>query len=88
MRKKGGAIGFAVYLDELERRAAPKAVYDVDTVLLYEPETGVAGVAAAVEELTAAGQSVLALPRDDGTIRRRKTLKIGRKGLESVESHG
>lgn len=36
MQKKSGAVGFAVYLDLLERRLTEARRYDVDTVVLYD----------------------------------------------------
>ncbi len=36
MGRKSGAVGFAVYLDLLERLSKPEEKYDVDTVVLYD----------------------------------------------------
>lgn len=57
MGKKKKAIGFAIYLDELERLSDEKPMYDVDTVLLYnENDTDVTLKA---KKLMDEGQSVL-----------------------------
>ncbi len=37
MGRSRGAVGFAVYLDGLERLEQPRPDYDVDTLLLYQP---------------------------------------------------
>ncbi len=60
MGKKGGAIGFAVYLDMLERYGEDEIEYDVDVLLLYHKDTDAAKVSAAVEALERAGRSVRA----------------------------
>ena len=57
MGKTGQAIGFAVYLDQLER-LDEGSEYDVDTLLLYGPEADPAGVAAKAASLIAQGKSV------------------------------
>ena len=54
MGKTGQAIGFAVYLDQLER-LEEDGEYDVDTLLLYGPEDDPAAVAARAAAL--AGES-------------------------------
>lgn len=58
MHRQSGAMGFAVYLDQLEYLTQPQSDYDVDTVILY----GAASAAAAVQKaamLRAEGNSVL-----------------------------
>ena len=39
MGRKSGAIGFAVYLDMLERLNETEKIYDVDTVILPQTVT-------------------------------------------------
>lgn len=39
MQKRSGAIGFAVYLDMLERYLGNKKEWDIDTVILYDEST-------------------------------------------------
>lgn len=57
MGKTGQAIGFAVYLDQLERLEAD-GEYDVDMLLVYGPQDDPAAVAARAGELMAGGKSV------------------------------
>lgn len=57
MGKTGGAIGFAVYLDQLER-LEEDGQYDVDILLVYSPQDDPAAVAERSRSLIAAGNSV------------------------------
>jgi len=57
MGKAGGAIGFAVYLDQLDR-LEDGGEYDVDTLLLYDAGANPAAVAAEAERRRKDGQSV------------------------------
>ena len=57
MKRKSAAIGFAVYMDLLERLEGDSAEYDVDTVLLYDDEP-IAEISAAARQLRESGISV------------------------------
>ena len=59
MGRQGGAIGFAVYLDQLERFGAP-AQDEVDVLVLYDDSVSAARVAAETDALVAVGQTVRA----------------------------
>ncbi len=61
--RSSGAIGFAVYLDRIERLDPPAEDYRVDTVVLYRDDTDPATVSKVVRELTAAGKRVIAAKR-------------------------
>jgi len=79
MGKAGGAVGFAVYLDQLERLEAESA-YDVDVLLLYGPGDSPAAVAGRAGELLAQGKTVRTereIPRD---LRWRELLRFGEGG--------
>ncbi len=58
MGKQGGAIGFAVYLDQLERFNIRENDYDVDVLLLYSSETDPLRLSALAEDLRRTGASV------------------------------
>lgn len=78
MRKLGKdeqAIGFAVYLNLLERLGAPEQEYDADVLLIPDGETP-EELAAAVRELTEAGQSVRVQPGTEGTAHCRRAMKM------------
>lgn len=59
MGKSAGAIGFAVYLDLLERLKS-KPEYDVDVLLIYQPQDDQKAVHRRVAELISEGKSVSA----------------------------
>ena len=58
MGKDARGVGFAVYLDQLERLPTEEAPYDLDTVLLYSPDDAAASFRAA-EALRKDGTQVL-----------------------------
>lgn len=82
--KQGGGIGFAVYLDQLERYGAKERLYDVDTLLLYGEQHAPADVAKAVQMLMAAGGSVLAERSVPENLRCRQIRRLSGKGVELV----
>jgi len=87
MGKKCGAVGFAVYLDLLERFGNEAEAYDVDTVLLYDDTVDAGKVLEAVRMLSNTGKTVRA-ESGDGTISRcRQLLKITKGGIEILENH-
>ena len=59
MGRKDGAIGFAVYLDELESIAPEDEAPDADVLLLYDAGVSPAEVCRKARELTEAGKRVL-----------------------------
>ena len=59
MGRRSGAMGFAVYLDALERLEPRNPGFDVDTVLLYETSTPIETVEAQASLLRGEGRSVL-----------------------------
>jgi len=84
--KRGGAMGFALYLDELRRLPDPEADLDADLLLEYR-DVAPCQVAEAVERYTAQGQSVLAYPAPaPGAPRCGKRLLLDQTGLREVAS--
>lgn len=82
MRKMGKsehAIGFAVYLDALERLLEESDKYDVDTVVLYDGGADPAALGAAIDRLTTGGDTVLALCTLPEKLRYRRLLKFDGK---------
>ncbi len=81
------AIGFAVYLDRLERLSSEIKPYDVDVLLVYDTELGAEQIISAVEALKKEGNSVRAVSCPDKSLRYKKLVKLGKDGLESLEEN-
>lgn len=80
--KSGGAIGFAVYIDLIERYCKSDREYDVDVLVVYGGED-VQELALKVAELTANGESVSVVKNDDGSLKYRKKVVV-----QEVEVNG
>lgn len=77
MGRNSGAIGFAVYMDALERLKDAPREYDVDILLLYDENTPLSAVRQQVKVLTDEGNCVMlqqAIPKD---LKYRQLMKIG-----------
>ena len=89
MNRRSGAVGFAVYLDLLERLVENRPAYDVHTVLLYDEGTDLGEIARAVQSInlthgnTVAGDSVLAVRSLPEGLRYEKLVRLGKNGLEA-----
>ena len=77
--RRGGAIGFALYLDLLEQLPGSRRGTDVDVLLLYDDP---AAVPAAVEKLTAAGKTVSAQKGIPERLRYREVLDLRKEAME------
>ena len=55
MGRKSGAIGFAIYLDLLERLNKEDKAYDFDTLLLYDGDVEIEEISAAFSSLSESG---------------------------------
>ena len=87
MGRKSGAIGFAVYLDLLERLEDDDAKFDVDTVILYTVDDDMDALRGTVRMLTDAGQTVMAQKAVPEKLRYKQLLRLCGKGVEIVETH-
>lgn len=87
MKRKSGAIGFAVYLDMLERMDQSRRSFDVDTVLLYEVGTPIAAIRAAAQRIQAEGESVMVQPDAPESIRYRKLMKLQGEEVKILEKN-
>lgn len=84
--KQKGAIGFAVYLDGLERAAA-EDIYDVDVLLNYTASTPVDKVLLKVKALIAKGLSVKAQCGGDTNLHYRQQICLdGEEEQECVKT--
>lgn len=87
MGRTSGAIGFAVYLDMLERMDQPRRAYDVDTVLLYEQGAPLGVIRKVAESIRAAGESVMIQRNVPSNIRYRNLMKLRGEEVEILENN-
>lgn len=86
MGKKSGAIGFAVYLDMLERLEDKKREYDVDALILYDENASLKAIGSAVKMLTQNGSTVMVQKSIPEKIKYNKLLRLTERGVEIVEN--
>ena len=79
MHRKSRAVGFAVYLDMLERVGAEKSAFDVDILLLYDESERSSDVRKAASNLIEKGSTVLCSKSENVklTYRRKAVLSGG-----------
>lgn len=87
MGKKTGAIGFAVYLDMLERLNDTTKKYDVDTVLLYDKDADEVDIANLIKMFTDNGNSVLAEKSVPKKLKYRQLIRLKDRGFEILENN-
>lgn len=87
MNRSAGAIGFAVYLDMLERLEQPNRSCDVDTVLLYDAGAPLAPLRRVVAELSENCPSLLTLPSVPEGLRYRRLLKFTDCEVQTIEEN-
>ncbi len=76
MGKKSGAIGFAVYLDELENLSSNTEKYDADVVILYDDNSPVEKVIEQAEKITADGEVCLCTKLSPEKLRYKRLIKV------------
>ncbi len=81
MGRQSGAVGFAVYMDALERLLGEDTAYDVDTVLLYSDTDSPAAVRRAVDTLVAAGETVTAQRSLPEKLTYRRVVRLSESGV-------
>ena len=87
MGKKSKAIGFAVYLDMLERLNETEKPYDVDAVILYDEKSDIKALDNAVRLLAGNGKSVMVQRNIPEKIKYKQLLRLREKGVEIVENN-
>lgn len=87
MSRKSGAIGFAVYLDLLERIYEDTQSVDVDTILLYDENAKLCDVNKAVKELTEKGESVIAQKAKPEKITYKRLIRLCGTEVEEIENN-
>lgn len=86
MGRKSGAIGFAVYLDTLERFNEKEKGVDVDTVILYTENDDMESLNKAIKMLADTGKSVMAQKAVPQDIKYKQLLKLKDKGVVIIEN--
>ncbi len=76
MGKSSGAVGFAVYLDMLERFGREESEYDYDTVVIVSEKTPPEKVIKTVSDLSSKGEKVIALKSVSDTVRYKNIVRI------------
>ena len=84
MGKASGAVGFAVYLDALERHGNTKNDYDYDFVIIKDDGCDSASIIKTVESLSENGFSVIVLSEVPKDIRYKSLMKLTKNGLEGA----
>lgn len=87
MGRKTEAVGFAVYLDMLERLEKSEKTYDIDCVLLYDDKTSLDSINNTVKLLSDTGKSVTVLKSVPENLKYKQLLRLNEKGVEIIENH-
>ena len=88
MDRKAGAIGFAVYLDALDRLDADENPFDYDVILLYDEDTDAADVLRIARSIRDGGEKVLTERTVPSKLTCRKLMKIENGEVSTVEYNG
>lgn len=83
--KPQAALGFAVYLSELDRAFSPRAEYDIDTLLLYSEAQQPTMVQKALRALLEEGKSVRAASFVPDGLRARSIIRLSADGERMEE---
>lgn len=76
MNRRSSAIGFAVYLDLLERFKTEKSEFDFDVLVLFSDKTSVKELNTYINTLTKNGKTVFASRREPENIKFRETVNF------------
>lgn len=87
MGKRSEAIGFAVYLDLLERLNTEREMFDFDVLLTYDETVATKAVIEAVEKMHAKGKTVRVHAGNTDGLRYRMHLHMTEEGTEVVKTN-
>ena len=87
LRKTSGAVGFAVYLDMLERFEQTENEYDVDVLLLYGENDSIDDLNNTISMLSENGKRIMAQRSVPEDLKYKQLLKIKDKGVVILENH-
>ncbi len=86
MGRKDRAIGFALYMDQIERLVSSSVEYDVDTVLLYEADADLKILQSQVTALGNRG-SILAVQNKPENLSYRRLMKLQGSEVTELENN-
>ncbi len=84
--RRGEAIGFALYLDEISRTFEKLAAYDVDVLCLYDEESDPAALQRALNALRKAGARVRAAESVSEGLRYQRLMRFEKGEIKEAES--
>lgn len=87
MKKEGRAIGFAVYLDLLERLDEETQAFDADVMLLYDTAASAAEISTAVNGFQNENKTVFAASKPTGRIKAKEVYRLEKGRLMLVENY-
>ena len=76
MGRRAQAMGFAVYLDQMDRLTDERDAYDVDLLITYGEKTETAAIIDAAQRAAAAGETVRVQREGDTSLRCRRTIRL------------
>ena len=82
MGKKAKAIGFAVYMDALEKLLEGRDEYNVDVALVYDDDSSMSEVLGKAEEIRKTGKSVSTMKKIPQKLKSREVIYL--KGGEDA----
>lgn len=86
MKRKSGAVGFAVYLDMLERMGNENKEYDIDTFIIYSPDSDIKTVKSVIQKYSLDG-TVLALKTKDKKLKYKTLVEINGDEVKVIEEN-
>ena len=85
--RSSSALGFAVYLDMLERLENTDTGYDVDAIVLYDENSDYSALSDTVNLLSENGKTVMVQKNIPGDVRYKQLLKLNERGVEILENN-
>jgi len=76
MGRRAQAMGFAVYLDQLDRLMDEQSAYDVDLLITYGRDAAWENVIAAAQKAMADGETVRVQPEGETVLRSRRIVRM------------
>lgn len=87
LKRRSGAVGFAVYMDQLERLDKKQDPYDVDAVLVYDKQTPVSVIREQAAKLAEQGMTVMVQPGVPEDIKYKQLIKLQGSEVEILENN-